>query len=214
METTFLDEAKLKTNEELKEITINFEIYRGAIVAAAKQELSNRGIELSIEEKEIIDKKKLQRKQDAIAPKKSSNSWDWFNVKWKINIVDSSEAPQLYSRQVINIFSILFSVLFGGILLAINLNTINKKKGIFPVLAFSLAYTVLMAVGLKLIGGRSSAFTIVLNILGATILYNTFWAKYIGKSTEYRTKPFWIPLIIGILIFSFFLWVIIVGGQI
>jgi hypothetical protein len=205
MESTFLDDAKLKTNEELKEIATNFDLHRGAIVAAAKQELSNRGIELSIEEKEIIDKKKLQRKQDAIGPKKSSNSWDWFNVKWKINIVDRVEAPQLYSRQVINIFSILFSVLFGGILLAINLKTINKKSGIFPVLVFSFAYTVLMAVGLSLLGVRSSALTLVLNMLGATILYNTFWAKYIGKSTEYRTKPFWIPLIIGIIIFSFLL---------
>lgn len=37
---------------------------------------------------------------------------DFINPKWKLNIVFDEKHPELYSRQVINIFSLLFSVFF------------------------------------------------------------------------------------------------------
>jgi hypothetical protein len=213
MDNNFIEEVTSKTTEELRDIAVNFNLYRGALVAAAKEELTNRGIELSDDEKQRIEEIKNKRKKDAITAKDSNKTWDSFNVKWKMNIVNDANAPQLYSRQVINIFSILFSVLFGGILMAINLKNTNNKKGILPVLAFSIGYTVLMGVGLYLIDSKTSVLTVVLNLLGAIVLYNYFWGKYIGKEFQYRTKPFWIPLVIGVAIFGLFLWSAIVGNS-
>ena len=213
MDNNFVEEVKSKSIDELKEIAVNFNMYRGALVAAAKQELSNRGIELSDDEKQKIEEIKNKRKQDAINSIDTNKGWSWISVKWKLNIVDDLDAPQLYSRQVINIFSILFSVLFGGILLAINLKTVNNKKAILPVLIYSIIYTVLMIIVLNMIGGNTSILTVSLNALGGIVLYNYFWGKHIGKDFKYRTKPFWIPLIIGIIIMSFFIWAIIAGNQ-
>lgn len=214
MDNNFIEEVTSKTTEELREIAVNFDMYRGALVAAAKQELTNRGIELTDEEKAKIEEKKNKRRQVAISSVDSNKTWNSFLVKWKINIVDDINAPQLYSRQVINIFSILFSVLFGGILLAINLKTVNHKKAIFPVLVFSVLYTGLVVFILNLIPGSPTTLTVVFNLLGAIVLYNFFWGKYIGKEFQYRTKPFWIPLVIGVAIFGLFLWAAIAENSI
>lgn len=213
MENIFLDEVKSKSTEELKQIALNFNLHRGALVAASKQELSNRGIELSEKEKLIIEEKKNKRRQEVKENEASSKDWNSFNVKWKANIVEDVNAPQLYSRQVINIFSIFFSVLFGGILLAINLKTVNNKKAIFPVLAFSLGYTGLIIFILSFIPGSTTPLTVAFNLLGALVLYNFFWGKYIGKEFSYRTKPFWKPLIVAIILFSFFLWAAIAADE-
>lgn len=213
MENNFSEEMKVKSNEELKDIVINFELNRGAITSAARKELEIRGVDLSDEEKQIIEEKKNKRKQYAISSSEKKGSFDSFNANWKRSIVSDLDAPQLYSRQVINIFSILFSVLFGGILLAINLNTVNNRKGKLPVLLFSIAYTILMIVGMNLIDFRSSIVTFALNALGAVFLYNYFWKKYIGNDFEYRTKPYWIPLVIGIVISAFLIWAAIAGIE-
>lgn len=189
MDNNFVKEVKLKSIDELKEIAVNFNMYRGALVAAAKQELLNQGLELSAVEKQKIEEIKNKRKQDSINSTDTNEGWSWISVKWKLNIVDDLDSLQLYSRLVINFFSIFFSVLFGGILLAINLKTINNKKAILPVLIYSIVYTGLMIIGLNVIGGNTS-LTALLNILGAIVLYNFFWGKYIGKDFKYRTKPF------------------------
>jgi hypothetical protein len=217
MDDSFLNEVKLKSAEELKDIAVNFNIYRGALVAAAKQELSNRGIELSEEEKLKIEELKNKRKQAAFENVNSNRTWHLFNTNWKLNIVADVNAPQLYSRQVINIFSILFSVLFGGVLLAINLKTVNHKKAILPVLIYSIGYNVLMIYVINYminsIPASRTGLTLVFNMLGAIILYNFFWGRYIGKDFRYRTKPFWIPLLIGILIIAFITWGMLAGYK-
>ena len=213
MDNVFLDEVKSKSTEELKQIALNFNLHRGALVAASKQELLNRGVELSDEEKLKIEEKKNKRRQEARQSVDTNKNWNLFNVKWKVNIVDDVNAPQLYSRQVINIFSVLFSVLFGGILLAINLKAVNNKKAIYPVLTFSLIYTGLIIYVLNLIPERMTFLTVVFNLLGALVLYDFFWKKYIGKELQYRTKPFWKPLIIAIILLSLFLWATIAGNE-
>ena len=62
MDNNFIEEAASKTIEQLREIAVNFDMYRGALVAAAKQELTNRGIELTDEEKAKIENIKNKRK--------------------------------------------------------------------------------------------------------------------------------------------------------
>lgn len=212
MENNLDDEIKKESNESLKNIIINFNIHRGALVAAAKKELEYRGLELSETEQELIENKKKSRIDQAIKNTDNNNNWTLFNAKFKKNIVDDINAPQLYSRQVINSFSIIFTVLFGGILLAINLKNINNKKAIYPVLIFSFAYTSIMIYVLNMLPKRNSLFTLILNSIGSIVLYHYFWSKYIGHDFKYRTKPFWIPLIIGLIISGFFIWAMLIGN--
>jgi uncharacterized membrane protein len=209
MDNNFVDEVKLKSSEELREIVVNFHMYRGALVAAAKGELANRGIELSDQEQRKIIEIKNKRQQEALQNSASKNAKSFFKGEWKRGIVKDLDAPELYSRRVIYTFSILFSVFCGGILLASNLKTVEKRKARIPVILFSIGYTLLIIFILNLIPGYNSGFTIVFNILGSVVLHNYFWNKYIGEDLHYRPKPIWKPLIICIIIFGFIIWTII-----
>jgi len=108
------------------------------------------------------------------------------------------DIPQLYSPQVIGIFAILFSILFGGILLAINFKTLKNKKGIQNVLAFSFLYTVTQVVIMNQFMSAAPILSIVLNVTGALLLTNYYWRNFIGTDILFRKKSYAIPLIIGI----------------
>jgi len=110
-------------------------------------------------------------------------------------------SPTLYSDKVIYVFSILFSVLFGGILFSINLKQIDNKKGIVPTILFSLLYTIFSIYILNLINA-SSGIGLIFGGIGGLILNKIFWNKYIGKEVVYHKKSFVKPLIIALIIFT------------
>ncbi|HCW07164.1 MAG TPA: hypothetical protein DGG95_07355, partial [Cytophagales bacterium] len=115
---------------------------------------------------------------------------------WKKDIVTDTSAPLLYSKGAIRVFSILFSVIFGAVLLSFNINDTKRK---LIVIVFGIIYTALTAFIVNLM--PSNIFwTYLLNIAGGLGLTTTFWDKFIGKEIKYRAKPIWIPLIISIII--------------
>ena len=59
------------------------------------------------------------------------------NNKQNVSEVIPENAPHLYDEKSIIGFSILFSVIYAGIIFCINLKETNKKDGILPVLLFS-----------------------------------------------------------------------------
>ncbi len=121
------------------------------------------------------------------------------NVKERAPKLDEN-APTLYSEKVIYVFSILFSVLFGGILLAINLKEVDNRKGIAPTIIFSLTYSILSVYILNRINA-STTTTLIFALIGATLLNEIFWKKYIGKDIAYHRKSYIKPLIIALIIF-------------
>ena len=156
------------------------------------------------------------KKNETIVLKEKSDNIDhfkFFSTKdWKYNIVSDKDAPVLYSRKAIYLFSCLFTVIFGGILLSINLKKVNRKDVIWIILGYSIAYTAITGYILIQLE-RYPLLTLLVSMLGSFALFNFFWKKYIGAETKYQTKPIWIPLIICIAIFSFFVWSIIVTGS-
>jgi len=139
-----------------------------------------------------------------------------IDINKKVNAVPDENSPTLYSDRVIYTFSVLFSVIFGGVLFAINLKTVNKKEGIVPVTIFSIFYAALSIYILNIVNlGTMGA--ILFGAIGAMIINNFFWKKYIGKDVLYHKKSFVKPLIIALIIFIplFFLiiWSYKVTGQ-
>lgn len=128
---------------------------------------------------------------------KASTSYDSLKG-WKKNIVKDIDAPEYYSQTAIYVFSILFSVLFGAVMMAINLKNAGKRWG-WPIL-FGLIFTLCFIYLSEFIPNRSSGITLIANALGVIIMYQLFWNKNIGKDTKYRAKPIWIPLIIAIVL--------------
>ncbi len=161
-------------------------------INAALLELKKRGFDISDYSKIL---KAIKEKENE--PKLDENS------------------PTLYSDRVIYVFSILFSVIFGGILFSINLKELNNKKGIFPVITFSLLYTALSIYILNLINANSGG-SLIFGAIGALIINKIFWNKYIGKETLYHKKSYKKPLIIALVIFvpltALIIWANIITG--
>lgn len=164
-----------KETSELAEIIRNKNSETEEKVKAALSELKNRGIE-------------------------SENYNEIVETNNKTVQEPDENSPILYSEKVIWTFSILFSVIFGGILFAINLKEVDKKKGIIPVIVFSIIYMALTIYVLDLIKAGTGG-TLIAGAIGALILNELFWKKYIGKGIVYRRKSFVKPLIIALIIF-------------
>ena len=180
-----------KTIEELMEYIDHFEDYSSYALTAVVNELKVREMDFSDEEfnslYERIEKKKEIEEEDNIFGSSKS---------LRKNIVTDPNAPILYSKIAVSSFSIFFTVLFGAILLALNIeNKINKIK----VIGFGVLFTTLAI----LIGNLipvSTPYVYAINAAGGFFLSIEFWNKYIGRETKYRTKPIWIPLVISIII--------------
>lgn len=104
--------------------------------------------------------------------------------------------PQLYSKRVITAFSVIFSTIFGAAILMSNLKKKGEKKGRIQVLIFSLIYTVGLIFTVNSVS--SSKFTLPLNILGAILLNEYFWNRYLGKNIEFEKKSWVKPALISV----------------
>ncbi len=107
--------------------------------------------------------------------------------------------PKLYSKRVIYVFSVLFSTIFGTVILMSNLKQIGNSKGRLEVLVFGIIYTLGSFITLTNIEMQAN-FGLPLNILGGLILNEFFWNRYIGKDTEFEKKSWHKPAIISGLI--------------
>ncbi|UZH56479.1 hypothetical protein JRG66_06360 [Salinimicrobium tongyeongense] len=116
-----------------------------------------------------------------------------------------SHEPQLYSKSLILIFALLFSTIFAAVLLMSNLRTLGKKKESGWVLLFAVVYlftTALLMQALSL----SPSMTAIANVIGAAILNEFFWNKFIGRDLQYHKKSWIKPILIavGIALLLFF----------
>lgn len=177
-----------KTDDQLRYYLDHVDKHTSEGVRTALAELKNRNAELpeGIDE-QIEEKIRL----------KETTKYDSLQG-WKRNVVQDIDAPEYYSQTAIYVFSILFSVLFGAVMMAINLKNAGKRWGM-PIL-FGLIFTLGFIFLSEFIPNRSSGITLIVNVLGVVIMYQLFWNKNIGKDTKYRAKPIWIPLIIAIIL--------------
>jgi hypothetical protein len=112
------------------------------------------------------------------------------------NVVTDPNAPLLYSKVSIMIFSTIFTVIFGAILLSINVdNKISKLK----IIGFGVLFTTL-AILIGNLAPQSTLYVYFINGIGGYFLTSEFWNRYLGRETKYRTKPIWIPLVISVII--------------
>lgn len=205
-----IDFEKLMTNksdEGLQNYLDNRSKYTPEAIEAAIAEMQKRGRAFSDEELASF-RNEFQAKRE-VAEKEGK---EFFGNQWKKNVVKDENAPMYYSEKAIYIFSGLFSVIFGAVLLSINCRSTETKKGVWEVIAFGIIYTGLQIWLLSMIP-RNTGLTIAFSGGGAFLMNHFFWKKYIGKDTKYRTKPIWKPLIIGIIICIPFLLAAIYGGA-
>jgi len=183
-----------KSNEDLQKYLDNCITYTPEAVEYAIAEMQKRGRIFSDDEL-IGIRQEMQLKS---LPLEAENKEVWGRNK---NVVTDENAPSYYSEKAIYCFGTAFGVLFGSVLLAINVNNTETKKGIWPVIGFGILFTGFQIWILSFVP-QNSLSTTVCSMIGTLLMNYMFWGKYIGKDTKYRTKPIWKPLIIGLVIFT------------
>jgi len=212
MENNFEKLMTNKSDEGLQEYLDNRTKFTPEAVEAAIAEMQKRGRLFADEELANV-RQDLQAKR--VATEKEEKKI--LGNQWKKNVVTDENAPAYYSERAIYGFSIFFSVIFGAVLLAINCQHTDEKKGVWEVIAFGVVYVGLQLWLLSMIPRSTNLsltnLTLVFSIGGGFIMSRFFWKKYIGKDTKYRAKPIWKPLIIGLIIFTLLFLVAIYGGA-
>lgn len=111
---------------------------------------------------------------------------------------------KIYSKKAIWGFSILFSPIFGGVLLRQNLVDDKRKKEGNIILLISIVFTVLTILIVNSLEKKTSSLTFLLNVVWGTILSEYFFKKYFPND-NYEYKEIWKALLISIAIIIPFL---------
>jgi hypothetical protein len=212
MEPNFSYIASSLTTEELNERINNRKKYLPETVEAAVAELQYRKRDFSNEElRDITESVQMQRKNAALVDSRLG----LFNNSAKNVIVKDPEAPLMYSRQALRVFTVLCGALFGSIMMAINISKTKHHSKAIWVVVFGIVFTaVQIFVVSKMPNPNSGSSGAILGgLIAAFLLDYFFWKPFIGYATFYRARPIWIPLIVALVIFGLIIALIIIGGK-
>ncbi len=127
----------------------------------------------------------------------SRNRFSFFSFRWNGNITENEDAPVLFSRTAVFFFTLVLSVLYGGIMMYMNLSRLRNNRGKLIVAAFTVLYIVLVFV-LRFISEFLSMFTLFFNLMAGFILVNVLWEKLVGAATVYRPRSVKVPILIAL----------------
>lgn len=133
------------------------------------------------------------------------------------NLIQDETAIELYTNNLIWIFSGFFGVIFGTVLQILNFSKVKSSKGIFISLAFGISYTffqvyisIYIQENFSNIFIKGNTLTFLLSGIGALGLF--FIREFLfQKNFKYRAKSFIVPLIISILIYIPIIYVMFKG---
>ncbi|MBT9393002.1 hypothetical protein KLP40_07495 [Hymenobacter sp. NST-14] len=213
MAEDYAAKMSLKTAAELRDYVDNRYQYREEAVLAALAELDRRGTPepnaaVLIPELQS-SRQETDRRETAARAAVAEQDQARRVARGEVN-PEAAEAtgPELYSLGTITIFSVLFSLLAGGVLLLLNLRALGRTRGALLLVAFLVAYVVgggYLVLWLKqLYGNQYNWLGSVFNLV-AILLYNLFfWPRYIG-SQPYRSRSWFGPLLIcGLIMLAFY----------
>ncbi|QNK63378.1 hypothetical protein H7F33_02355 [Pedobacter sp. PAMC26386] len=176
-----------KTDKELLFYVHNVDKHIDEAVSLALAELQKRNVELAENIEEDIKNQVGARAIRQLEGEK--------NV-WTGDMEEYLGAPEYYSQKAIYIFSMLFSVLLGSFMLAVNCRAAGRKM--WPVILFGVLYTTFILDFSEYLPWTSTAYLYVVNIAISLTMYELFWNRYLEGNVKYRTNPILIPLIIGL----------------
>lgn len=106
--------------------------------------------------------------------------------------------PVLYSPSTITLFSVVFSMLAGGALLALNFKTLNRTGATVRLVLFVIAYLVVGGLILQWLVqryGLNPWFGAFFDLPAIIVYIFWFWPRYVG-ATPYQSRSWLLPFII------------------
>jgi len=192
-----MDEMREKSNFDLQELVSEFPDEDKQRILAALRELDRRGA-LYSDNRKLLEELEGAESISEPAGRLMIAPVTQFGIFRDPDIVDDVKAPVLYSRFSVRLFAILFSTLFGGILISINLKRLEKRREILFVLGFSLLYSYLVFYASTIYPRNATTITLIMNLVGSLLLEEIFWKRYIGKHFKFRKQSIGGALLIGI----------------
>ena len=185
----YADKMTRKTDAELRQYVAAPADYREDAVLAALNELQSRGqavadagpLRASLEA--VVRQQVAQRQADAaeVAAQEAA-----------------AVGPTLYSPGTITLFSVLFNMVAGGVLLGLNLRQLHRTAALVRLGLFIVAYIVGGALLLSFFVQRYglNPWVIAFFDFPAIILYNWwFWPRYV-RTNVYQSRNWLTPFII------------------
>jgi hypothetical protein len=183
---------QLKSDAALREYVTGYTQYREDAVLAAFDELRRRG-QPAPEEAGLRPSLEAGAQQAAIAA--NAQPQQLARAQPAATPADdeapAENGPALYSPVSIVLFTIMVSMVGGGVLLGMNLYRLGRKRGLLILVVFMLAYLYL---GSSLLlwatqqGGLGLAIGVSLfNLLALLAYLLWFWPRYIS-GVNYRTR--------------------------
>ncbi|MFD1467507.1 hypothetical protein ACFQ48_04655 [Hymenobacter caeli] len=184
-----------KSAAELRQYVGRYAEYRDDAVLAALAELSRRGLPAPEEaalrpalEVAVAQQQAAEAKAAAAAPRPGDPA--------------AADGLELYSQGTIVLFSMLFSMLAGGILLGLNLHRLRRTGALARLVAFVLALSVARGLALAWALTQFSNNLLVLaflpflfDVAGTVVYLAWFWPRYVGTQ-EYRSRSWLLPLVL------------------
>ncbi|QDO94137.1 hypothetical protein FNB79_09145 [Formosa sediminum] len=190
----FVTRFSKMTDAELESISFNEDVYTDEARLTALEILIDRGIhtEAILNTHTALTAKILVTppSQPKIDAKQQPS--DFANAS---NTSDSLQPlPELYSKTFILAISILFSPLFGSILLISNFKRLGLQTAKNQVVYFILTYLVIV-VSISMLGVNSN-FALLTNTIGGFILTEYFWKTHLKHITTYKKRDWVKPVLI------------------
>ena len=211
-----------KTAAELRDYVDNRHQYREEAVLAALEELARRGTPepnaAALTAELQLTRQETDRRESAARAEVAEQDQARRVARGEAN-PEAAEAtgPELYSLGTITIFSVLFSMLAGGVLLVLNLRTLRRTRAALLLTAFLVVYVIgggYLVLWIKQVyGNQYNWLGSVFNLL-AILLYNLFfWPRYIGRQ-PYRSRSWVTPLLVcGLLMFGLYYFLVKMQGM-
>lgn len=176
-----------KTTDELHDILLDIKDYNANEVSSAISELQKRG--------KYFNQLQLDYLKRIIQGKL---------------IDENPDTPSYYSPKAIFSFSLICSVLYGSILLALNL---KERRDKLVSIGFGLTFMVFEITLVKMLN-VGIVILFLVNAIGGKIIAQYFWYRYLGKNVPYKKKSILISYIIVLALFvTFVLFVIFNEGM-
>lgn len=192
MAEDFAAKMSRKTDAELLLYLQNRAEYQEQAVLAALQEAERRQVLPA-----GLDAARLRTElEPVIAQQQAAEAQRRTEAQAAEAAPDDEPGPRLYSPVTITLFSVFFSMLAGGALLALNFRTLHRKGAIGRLVLFIIGYLVLVGFLMGPIVRAGLVMVLLFAELPAIIAYNLwFWPRYVGVY-NYQSRGWLLPFLI------------------
>ncbi|MBX0292564.1 hypothetical protein K3G63_19125 [Hymenobacter sp. HSC-4F20] len=180
-----------KTDAELLLYLQNRAEYQEQAVLAALEEAERRQVLPA-----GLDAARLRAELGPVVAQQQADEAQRYTEAQAAEVTADEPGPRLYSPVTITLFSVFFSMLAGGALLAINFRTLHRKGAIGRLILFIIGYLVLVGLLMGPLVRAGMVMLLLFAELPAIIAYNLwFWPRYVGVY-HYQSRGWLLPFLI------------------